>query len=194
MPKIVFILAECPFKGSLIVRERALKACTLPNFGDTMRFSRKRISGDREGGIEGLPLQLMIMVIIAGLGTAVLVGWMGGLSAPQAISSVGASPSEVLLTDTDGDGTFENESVTITIVVRDQNGDAVEGASVVLDGCNVRTADGALVYGTTGTDGKATFTGLTVSSSGNGIGFITVTAAKGGMGTDSSLQIPVISR
>ena len=159
-----------------------------------MRFSKKRICGDRDGGIEGLPLQLMIMGIVAGLGTAILVGWMGGLSAPEAIASVNGNPTEILLTDGDGDGTFENNDATLTIIVRDQNGDPVEGASVVLDGCEVRNSDGSLVYGTTGSDGKLTFDGLSVSHYGDGIGFITVTVAKGGMGTDSSLQVPVICR
>lgn len=159
-----------------------------------MRFSKKRMSGDRDGGIEGLPLQLMIMVIVAGLGTAILVGWMGGLSSPEAISSVNGNPTEILLSDGDGDGTFENDDASLTIIVRDQNGDPVEGASVVLDGCEVRNSDGSLVYGTTGSDGKATFEGLRVSHYGDGIGFITVTVAKGGMGTDSSLQVPVICR
>lgn len=159
-----------------------------------MRFSIKKMGGDRNGGIEGLPLQLMIMVIVAGLGTAVLVGWMGGLSAPEAIASVNCDPSEILLSDGNSDGTYENEGVSITIFVRDQNGDPVSGASVVLDGCNVRNSDGSLVYGTTNADGKAQFSGLSVSRYGQGIGFVTVTVAKGGMGTDSSLQIPVISR
>ncbi len=159
-----------------------------------MRFSKKRMGGDRNGGIEGLPLQLMIMVIVAGLGTAILVGWMGGLSAPEAIASVNGNPNEILLTDGDGDGTFENDDATLTIIVRDQNGDPVEGASVVLDGCEVRNSDGSLVYGTTGADGKVTFDSLSVSHYGDGIGFITVTVAKGGMGTDSSLQVPVICR
>ncbi len=110
-----------------------------------------------------MPLQLMIMVIVAGLGTAILVGWMGGLSAPEAIASVNGNPTEILLSDGDGDGTFENDDVTLTIIVRDQNGDPVEGASVVLDGCEVRNSDGSLVYGTTGSEGKVTFDGLSVS-------------------------------
>ena len=152
------------------------------------------MNGDRDGGIEGLPLQLMIMVIVAGLGTAILVGWMGGLSAPEAIASVNGNPTEILLTDGDGDGTFENRDVSLTIIVRDQNGDVVNGASVVLDGCEVSNSDGSLVYGTTGADGKVTFSGLSVFRYGNGIGFITVTVSKGGMGTDSSLQVPVICR
>ncbi|HPR98555.1 MAG TPA: hypothetical protein PLC39_04585, partial [Methanomassiliicoccales archaeon] len=76
------------------------------------------MSGDRDGGIEGLPLQLMIMVIVAGLGTAILVGWMGGLSAPEAIASVNGSPTEILLSDGDGDGTFENDDAKLTIIVR----------------------------------------------------------------------------
>lgn len=158
-----------------------------------MRFSKKMISGDRNGGIEGLPLQLMIMVIVAGLGTAVLVGWMGGLSAPESIASVNVNPSEVILTDGDLDGTYENDDITLTIFVCDQNGDAVTGASVVLDGCNVRDSDGTSAYGTTDAEGKVVFGGLTASHYGQGIDFITVTVAKGGMGTDSSLQVPVIS-
>lgn len=149
--------------------------------------------GDRNGGIEGLPLQLMIMVIVAGLGTAVLVGWMGGLSTPEAISSVNGSPSEIILTDGDLDGTYENGDITLTIYVRDQNNDAVAGASVVLDGCSVRDSDGSSAYGTTDAEGKVVFDGLTASHYGQGIDFITVTVAKGGMGTDSSLQVPVIS-
>ena len=159
-----------------------------------MRFSKKRMMWDRNGGIEGLPLQLMIMVIVAGLGTAVPVGWMGGLSAPEAIASVNAHPNEVLLTDDDSDGTYDNDGITLTIIVRDQNGDAVQGASVVLDGCNICNADGSLVYGTTGSDGRVTFSGLSASHYGSGISFITVTVAKGGMGTDSSFQVPVICR
>jgi hypothetical protein len=159
-----------------------------------MRFSKKMMNGDRNGGIEGLPLQLMIMVLVAGLGTAILVGWMGGLTTPEAIASVNGSPSEIMLSDGDGDGTFESDDVRLTIYVRDQDGDAVAGASVVLDGCNVRNSDGSAVYGSTDAEGKVTFDGLSVSQYGQGIGFITVTVAKGGMGTDSSLQIPVISR
>jgi len=159
-----------------------------------MRFSKKRLNGDREGGIEGLPLQLMIMVVVAGLGTAILVGWMGGLSAPESISSVNVSPSEIIITDEDGDGNFEGSGVGLNIFVRDQNGDAISGASVVLDGCNVCNADGSLVYGTTDSEGKVVFEDLCVGRYGQGIGFITVTVAKGGLGTDSSLQIPVISR
>jgi hypothetical protein len=158
-----------------------------------MRFSKKMMRGDRNGGIEGLPLQLMIMVIVAGLGTAVLVGWMGGLSAPEAISSVNGNPSEIILSDGDLDGTYENDDITLTIFVRDQNGDAITSASVVLNGCGIRDSDGSSVYGTTDAEGKIMFDGLTASHYGGGIDFITVTVAKAGMGTDSSLQVPVIS-
>jgi hypothetical protein len=159
-----------------------------------MKFSIKRMSGDRNAGIEGLPLQLMIMVIVAGLGTAVLVGWMGGLTSPSAIATVNGDPSEIMLTDDDSDGNYDNDNVALTIYVRDQNGDAVSGASVVLDGCGIRSSDGSSVYGSTDSEGKVTFSGLSASQYGEGIGFVTVTVAKGGMGTDSSLQIPVISR
>src|SRR3989304_6163317 len=41
---------------------------------------RNRLRTDRRGGIEGMPLQLLIMVIVAGLALAVILGW--GLSVP----------------------------------------------------------------------------------------------------------------
>ena len=33
------------------------------------------------GGIEGLPLQLMIIILVATMGAAILVGWMGNIEA-----------------------------------------------------------------------------------------------------------------
>lgn len=40
------------------------------------------------GGIEGLPLQLMIIILVATMGTAIIVGWMGSIETPQSIGSV----------------------------------------------------------------------------------------------------------
>lgn len=35
------------------------------------------------GGIEGLPLQLMIIILVATMGTAIIVGWMGSIETPN---------------------------------------------------------------------------------------------------------------
>lgn len=158
-----------------------------------MRSFSKNIHKDKDAGIEGLPLQLMIMVVVAGLGTAILLGWMGGISAPNGIEAVYSSPSELVLTDGDRDGIHARSGITLTITVLDKSGEAVQGATVLVDGCNIRTGDGKQVHGTTDITGKVTFTGLSASQIGKSVGYLTVSATKSGMGTDGSLTIPVIS-
>jgi hypothetical protein len=158
-----------------------------------MKLFRKSIRNDKNAGIEGLPLQLMIMVVVAGLGTAVILGWMGGLSMPNGIDAVYSNPTEIVLSDSDHDGVYTKTGASVTISVLDSQGDAVKGATVVLDGCNVLSKDGKQVHGTTDDLGKVTFSGLSVSQTGDAIGYITVTVSKSGLGTDSSLSIPVIS-
>ena len=158
-----------------------------------MRHFSKRMCKDRSAGIEGLPLQLMIMVVIAGLGTAMILSWTGGISAPRTIDAVYSTPSEVILSDPDRDGIYRSSSFMLVITVLDQSGEPVEGATVVLDGCNVQTAQGKQPHGTTDSAGKVALSGLTASQTGRSVGFITVTVAKSGMGTDSTLTVPVIS-
>jgi hypothetical protein len=154
---------------------------------------RTQFKRDRCGGIEGLPLQLMIMVLIAGIGSAVLLGWMGNLNAPQSIGSVTALPMELVAHDGNGDGIFEARNVDVTITVTDAKGDPVTGATVVLDGCNIGRQDGTRPYGTTDSNGKIALNNLQMTLNGKAIGFITVTVTKSGYGTDTSLSIPVIA-
>ena len=68
--------------------------------------ARKGIGRDRRGSIEGLPLQLMMMVLIAGLGSAMVIGWMGDVQTPTAIGDVATDANEVIMTDPDGDGLY----------------------------------------------------------------------------------------
>jgi hypothetical protein len=72
-----------------------------------MLLSLQRLGKDKNGGIEGLPLQLMIMVIIAGVGTAIILGWMTNLQAPNGIGAVYSSPTEIVLEDENNDGIHE---------------------------------------------------------------------------------------
>jgi hypothetical protein len=158
-----------------------------------MRFFSKNIRTDRDAGIEGLPLQLMIMVVVAGLGTAIILGWMGGLSAPNGIDAVYANPAELALSDGDHDGVYTKTGISITISVMDKSGDAVKGATVVLDGCNLVNSNGTQVHGTTDDLGKVTFTGLSASQTGRSVGFISVSVTKSGLGTNNGLTVPVVS-
>ncbi|MCQ5375698.1 MAG: carboxypeptidase-like regulatory domain-containing protein [Methanomassiliicoccales archaeon] len=158
-----------------------------------MKLIQRNIRNDREGGIEGLPLQLILMVVIAGIGMTIVLGWMTGLEAPKSIGAVYATPNEIILTDENSDGLYEGSDLTLTITVVDQNGDPVSGASVVLQGMNIGFKDGRTAHGMTDASGKVKFVDLSLSQRGATIGFVTVTVTKSGYGTDSSLSIPVIS-
>jgi hypothetical protein len=157
----------------------------------TMSAWWKNLKKDRNGGIEGLPLQLMIMVMIAGIGSAVIIGWMGGLSAPQSISSVIAGPSEIVLGDGDGDGIYVSDGIQLTITVSDQDGNAVVGASVSLDGSSI-SDNGHMPHEITDSQGQASFDDLSAQRSGRGMGLITVTVVKSGVTYSGSTSIPVI--
>src|SRR3989442_15856714 len=61
------------------------------------RRTEVRTMRNEGGGIEGMPLQLMIMVIVAGLTLAVVLGWILSIQAPAVIKSVTTSPSTVYL-------------------------------------------------------------------------------------------------
>lgn len=147
---------------------------------------------DCSGGIEGLPLQLLIMVVVAGLGLTIIMGWMNSIAAPHSIGEIYVSPSEILVYDEDKDGLYTKSGIVMTITVTDQSGDRLEGATVLLDGANIKTKEGGPVRGVTDSHGQAVLTGLSVESFGTRLTTITVTVAKGDYGIDSSFEIPVI--
>lgn len=132
------------------------------------------------------------MVVVAGLGLTIIMGWMASISAPRSIGEVFVNPGEIAVFDSDGDGVYSREGVTLTVVVTDQSGDRLEGATVLLEGGNIRTYEGELVRGVTDSMGRAVFTGLVVEHYGPMLSTITVTVAKGDYGIDSSFEIPVI--
>jgi len=157
---------------------------------------RKGIStgfaGDRSGGIEGLPLQLLIMVVVAGLGLTIIMGWMSSISAPHSIGEVIVNPSELLVYDEDGDGIYTRTGIVMTVTVTDEGGDRLEGATVLLEGANVQTSTGGPVRGVTDSHGQVLFEDLAVEHFGSRLTTITVTVAKGDYGVDASYEIPVI--
>jgi hypothetical protein len=150
------------------------------------------LAKDRSGGIEGLPLQLLIMVVVAGLGLTIIMGWMNSIAAPHSIGEVLVSPSEILVFDEDGDGIYSRDGIMMTVTVTDERGDRLEGATVLLEGANVRTVSGGPVRGVTDSHGQVLFTDLMVEHFGARLTTITVTVAKGDYGVDSSYEVPVI--
>lgn len=157
-----------------------------------MRSKRRELKLDADGGIEGLPLQLLIMVVVAGLGLTIIMGWMNSIEAPHSIGDIVVTPGEVVVLDADGDGIFTASGVVITVTVTDQSGDRLEGATVILQGANVMTSKGEVVRGVTNVRGQVSFSDLKVEQFGSMLTTIKVTVAKGDYGIDTSYEIPVI--
>ncbi len=114
---------------------------------------------DKKGALEGLPLYLIILVVIAGVGTAVLVGWM-----------MSAQSTELDSIELDRN-TMTTSQRTVSVTAYDQNGNTLEGVTVTLEGCGVIEA------GTTDSNGVAQFSNLSLNlPSGQNFGTIDVTA------------------
>lgn len=145
-----------------------------------------RTSTERQqlGGIEGLPLQLMIVILVATMCTAIIVGWMGSIETPHSIGKL------VYDDPVEADGSTLDD---FEIVVLDGEGNPLEGAAVVLGGSlNVRM-DGGTAYAVTDSDGVARFAGLTISYYGSAsTGVITIDVSKAGYTYAGNYEILVI--
>lgn len=123
----------------------------------------RNLGNDRRGGIEGLPLQLMIVILVATMGTAIIVGWMGNIETPKSIGDVDV-PDRLVRAE---GGVLEG----LTIQVRDQDGGYLEGAVVAFQSNYVKMDDGngnpVSASAVTGPDGKVTFDKLYIDAPGN---------------------------
>ena len=153
----------------------------------------KALRKNRKGGIEGLPLQLMIIIMVATLGTAIIVGWMGNIEEPHSINKVEVDTGEIDLTyNAVKSGNIYTTDEDVIISVYDQSGNPIEGATVVLSGLGVKDSDGRTAHADTDSDGMAVFKGLKIRMSGN-TGYIDVDVSKSGYGENSSCRITVIA-
>ncbi|MDR1404410.1 MAG: hypothetical protein LBJ20_02425 [Candidatus Methanoplasma sp.] len=152
-----------------------------------MQHLIKKLGKNKKGSIEGLPLQLMIMIIIATMGTAILVGWMGSIDSPKHIGSVEVVSGEIIL---DGNSTSDG---AIRIYVSDQDGNPLGGATVVLSGLGVTDGNGRTAYKTTDSRGYAEFEHLSITLRGADIGFITVNVSMSEYGENNTARVAVIS-
>jgi hypothetical protein len=119
----------------------------------------RKLLHDRNAALEGMPLYLVILVIIAAVGMAIVLTWMAPLK-----SGLGASIGSVALTENGGvdkiicstlsDGTAKG-SGNIVVSVKDQNGKPLVGADVELRGCSIVEAE------KTNSDGIANFGTIT---------------------------------
>ena len=142
------------------------------------------VRSDRGGGIEGLPLELMIIIIVATMGTAILVGWMGSVDVPKYLGDVIVEPGQL---EIGGDGAIGGE---LRITVTDQDGNGIDGATVVVTGLSVKGDGGSAVTAVTGNDGTASFGGMHARLT-SALGYLTVTASMPDYG-EKSVKVPVV--
>ncbi|MGM0406078.1 MAG: hypothetical protein ACQEQM_08055 [Thermoplasmatota archaeon] len=125
-----------------------------------MNRNRKKLSN--EGALEGLPLYLILLVVIAGVGTAIIVGWMTSAQSTE-LDSIEVEDGNGIVT------AGSNNNVKITTY--DQDGNGLEGVVLTLEGCDV------VESGETGSDGSYTFRNINPSLPQNeNFGEIEVTA------------------
>ncbi|AGI47992.1 hypothetical protein TALC_00999 [Thermoplasmatales archaeon BRNA1] len=151
---------------------------------------------DRKGGIEGLPLELLIVIVVATVGTAILIGWMDDVDGSEPVT-YGEVTSDIDMVEFDGtyyriDGTSSDTGFMMTVHVADSSGNAVKGAVVTLSGLGVDNNGNNHIQ--TDGNGDAEFDYITLSSSvkAGDIGFINVHVWENTLG-DYELKIPVVN-
>jgi len=109
-----------------------------------MNARRKNLRGDRSGGLEGLPLYLIILVVIAASSVGIITMWMGQMDdeGVQSISDiettikVGNSESYKDYIDISRDS---RETIRVIVKVFDQDGNKMDNIAVTLSGAGVKT-------------------------------------------------------
>lgn len=123
------------------------------------------------GALEGMPLYLIIIVVIAVAVLGIVLGWIFLASdTDPMIDKIEVAPEEVSLS---GTGTPE-----ITVTVWDTEGDKVRGVVIEVKGCNVNIDPTKLESGT----GTIQLTGCDLPPDKQS-DFIQIVAKKSGMGT-----------
>jgi hypothetical protein len=132
---------------------------------------------NRKGAIEGLPLQLIIMVVIAGVALVIIMAWLAPWKNKVDLASVNASPSNITKGYTTG----------VTLTAWDTKDNKLSGVTVVLDGCTCHTS------GTTNSTGAVKFSLKPDLPPGTTTGQITVTATYSGTMTIEKTTIIIVT-
>lgn len=120
----------------------------------TRRLKRE----DEKGALEGLPLYLIILVVIAGVGTAIIAGWMMSAQSTE-LDHIEINDKEFTAGSNNG----------VTITAYDQDNEPLKDATVTLEGCGVVESK------TTDSDGAAKFEKINPDLGDDNIDYIDVT-------------------
>ncbi len=141
----------------------------------------KRIRLDDRGALEGMPLQLIIMVVIAGIAISIIIAWLTIFTAPDLskIELYGAEPEAEPIRITEN-------TTSITIKAWDTKGNPLEGVSIKMSGSNL------IIAGMTGADGIFKARNLDIDIGTSDFGTIRVEAEfSGTLSITKSLNIVV---
>jgi hypothetical protein len=121
------------------------------------------------GAIEGMPLQLLIMVIVAVIVVGIILGWIYILSdTDPLIDRIVVEPDEVHLSSA--------ATPSIKITVLDTDGNNVNGVVIVISGCNLD-----IVKELESGSGNIQLTGIELPY-GRPTGYLSIVAERSGMG------------
>lgn len=151
------------------------------------RSWKKRLATNKVGALEGLPLQLLIVVIIAVVAIGIIMAWLGNIGEPpKSVKSIAVDIAGVDYIDL---SKYTTKNPTINITVYDQSNNKLDGALVTLDSCGYNQKTIATGSGTN-KKGTATFKDKVELPPGINTGEITVTVKKSGY-TSKSTTIQV---
>lgn len=94
-------------------------------------MKKAKIRKNKKGGIEGLPLQLLIIIVVATLGLSTMVGWMNNIEEPTTIDKVVIDKKVA----------SSGDHHLVTFYVYDNKGNPVEGANVVISNLGATAYD-----------------------------------------------------
>ena len=132
---------------------------------------------NRKGAIEGLPLQLIIMVVIAGVALVIVMAWLAPWKNKVDLASVSASPGSITKGYTTG----------VTLTTWDTKDNKLSGVTIVLNGC------GCSEHGQTNSTGALKFSLKPDLPPGTTAGQITVTATYSGTMTIEKTTVIIVT-
>jgi hypothetical protein len=141
----------------------------------------RRIRLDDRGALEGMPLQLIIMVVIAGIAISIIIAWLTIFTAPD------LAKIEVHSSEPAADPIRITENTTsITIKAWDTKGNPLESVTIKMSGANL------IIAGMTGADGTFTARDLNLDIGTSDFGTVHVEAEYSGtLSITKSLNIVV---
>lgn len=128
--------------------------------GKNNRIKYRRLKGNREGDILGMPLYLFIIIIITVISMGILLAWLNFDTTIDKMDNITITVDGIA--SKNKEISAPGGSATVDLVIKVWGGsDPIEGVVVELSGCGTSNTPAQ----TTGSDGTVTFTALEIELS-----------------------------